>query len=195
MPARPARPARPSSDRILAAAERVFARQGYGETSLRQLMGAARISTTAFYARFDSKEAVLAAIVERLIGELQAGAAAALAGVKSPAEAVERGIDAMVATLSGRGPVVALALTEAASSEAVRVALAGAYRGLAGLIAGQLRGPTAEREAMAWAFVGALQIQVQRWAVFGELDERALGSTLRAVARTLLPAVTAGRSR
>ncbi len=61
------RTARPSSDRILGAAEKVFARQGYGETSLRQLMAAARVSTTAFYARFDSKEAVLVALVDRLI--------------------------------------------------------------------------------------------------------------------------------
>ena len=40
---------------ILAAAEALFATTGYGEVSLRQLMAAAGVSTTAFYARFDSK--------------------------------------------------------------------------------------------------------------------------------------------
>ena len=186
---------RPSSDRILAAAERVFARHGYGETSLRQLMGAARISTTAFYARFDSKEAVLVALVERLLEDLQRAAAAALAAARDPADGVERGLGALLTTLTGQRRVVALALTEAASSERVRTALAGSYRGLVRILAAQLRVPAGEREAMAWAFVGALQIQVQRWAVFEELDEDGLARAVRAVARTLLPAVTAGRGR
>ena len=47
MPAAARRTARPSVDRILESAEDVFAKLGYGEVSLRQLMAAAGVSTTA----------------------------------------------------------------------------------------------------------------------------------------------------
>jgi len=43
---------KPSAERILAAAEALFAKHGYAEVSLRQLIAGARLSTTAFYARF-----------------------------------------------------------------------------------------------------------------------------------------------
>lgn len=193
MAQRLARPQRPSSDRILGAAEKVFAKHGYGETSLRQVMAAARVSTTAFYARFDSKEAVLVALVDRLLGGMQAQAAHALSEVKSPAEGVERGVDVLLAGISGHRRVVSLAMTETGSSQAVRTTMARAYRGLATLIASTLGGSREEREALAWAFVGALQIQVQRWAVFEEIDDAALGDALRVVARTLVPAVARRR--
>src|SRR5687767_6208897 len=61
---------KPSADGILDAAEKIFAAQGYGETSLRDLMAAAGVSTTAFYARFDSKEAVLDELIRRMVESL-----------------------------------------------------------------------------------------------------------------------------
>ena len=54
-----ARKPRPSSDGILASAEATFAEHGYGDTSLRQLMAKAGVSTTAFYSRFAGKEVTL----------------------------------------------------------------------------------------------------------------------------------------
>ena len=69
---------KPSVDRILDAAESVLATQPYSEISLRTLMAAAQISTTAFYARFDSKEAVVAALTARLFTDLYRGAPGAL---------------------------------------------------------------------------------------------------------------------
>jgi AcrR family transcriptional regulator len=195
-----ARPLRLSADQILSAAERVFSRRGYADTSLRQLMAAARVSTTAFYARFDSKEAVLVALVERLLGELHGAVGGVLAQVKSREEGVERGADAVVATLAGHQRLVALILGEGLASPAVRRGLAGAYRALADLLAAQLAGashaagaPLGDPGSLAWAFVGAVQIQVARWAVFEEIDRDQLSSAMRQVAQTLLPAV-AGRS-
>ena len=186
------RAARPSTDRILSAAEKVFARQGYGETSLRQLMAAARVSTTAFYARFDSKEAVLVALVDRLIADIQRQAVRAFAAVRSPDEGVDRGVDVLVTSIADHRRVLGLALGEAGSSAPVRATMARAYRALVMLMSAQLGGG-ADREALAWAYVGALQLQVQRWAVFEELDDEALGEALRGVGRALLPSVTHGR--
>jgi AcrR family transcriptional regulator len=199
------RPLRLSADQILVAAERVFARRGYGETSLRQLMAAARVSTTAFYARFPSKEAVLVALVDRLLGELHQAVAATLVQVKSREEAVDRGSDTVVATLAGHERLVALILGEGLASPGVRSGLARAYRALADLLAAQLAGVSQaagldidDPGALAWAFVGAVQIQVARWAVFQEIDRDQLSLAMRQVAHTLLPAIAghaAGRRR
>jgi AcrR family transcriptional regulator len=195
-----ARPLRLSADQILSAAERVFARRGYGETSLRQLMAAARVSTTAFYARFPSKEAVLIALAERTLGELHRAVGAVMVQAKTRREAVERGADAVVSTLAGHERLVALILGEGLSSAGVRRGLARAYRALADLLAAQLEGasraagaPLGDPGSLGWAFVGAVQIQVARWAVFQEIDAEQLSAAMRQVAHTLLPAVS-GRS-
>ena len=196
-----ARPVRLSADQILVAAERVFARRGYGETSLRQLMAAARMSTTAFYARFASKEAVLVALADRLLDELHRAVGAVLVDARSRDEAALRGADALVATLAGHERLVALLLGEGMSSPDVRRGLARAYRALADLVTGQLAGSQAavgDAGSLAWAFVGAVQIQVARWAVFREIDVDQLSAAMRQVAHTLLPAVSdraGGRQR
>jgi AcrR family transcriptional regulator len=186
---------RPSSDRILGAAEKVFARHGYGGTSLRQLMAAARVSTTAFYARFDSKEAVLVALVDRLIADIQRQAVRALSQVRSPDEGVERGVEVLMAAIVEHRRVLALALGEAGSSAPVQGSMARAYRALVALLSSQLAStPSAERDALAWVYVGALHMQVLRWAVFEELDDVELRASLLAVGRALLPAVARGRA-
>ena len=185
------RTARPSTDRILGAAEKVFARQGYGETSLRQLMAAARVSTTAFYARFDSKEAVLVALVDRVIGDIQRQALRAFAAVKSPEEGVETGVDVLLTVIADHKRVLGLALGEAGSSAPLRATMSRAYRALVSLMTLQLGG--AGREALAWAFVGAVHLQVVRWAVFEEIDHEELRAALRDVGRALVPAISRGR--
>jgi AcrR family transcriptional regulator len=191
---------KPSADRILEAAETVFDQHGYGETSLRMLMSAAGVSTTAFYARFHSKEDVLAALVSRFITELTEQAVAALEEVGSLEEGFDRGVDVLVDVLSRHRVVAALALTEAAGNPNVRARLAQAYADLVELLAARIRGLAkrgpargSDPTALAWALVGALQMQVMRWAVFGELDERKLDKALRGTARTLIPALVAAR--
>ncbi len=196
-----ARPALFTPEEILDAAERVFIRQGYGETSLRQLMAAAEVSTTAFYARFDSKEAVLVALVDRLLGSLFRAEAEALAAVRSMEEGVERGAEVMAETLGPHRRLVAIALTEALSSAEVKKTMQRAYAGLVKLLAAQLEAAARGRDitlpdpqTLSWAFVGALQFQVLRWSVFEEVGKNELAAALRGVARTMMPAV-AGRAR
>jgi AcrR family transcriptional regulator len=191
-----ARPALFTPEEILDAAERVFIRQGYGETSLRQLMAAAEVSTTAFYARFDSKEAVLIALVERLLGGLFRAEAEALSKVRNMDEGIERGVEVMAETLGPHRRLVAIVLTEALSSNEVRKSVQRAYAGLVKLLNAQLEAAARAREvtlpdplALSWAFVGALHIQVLRWAVFEEVGKNDLAPALRGVARTMMPAV------
>jgi AcrR family transcriptional regulator len=186
-----ARPRSVSPDKILTAAEKVFAQQGYGETSLRQLIAAASISTTAFYARFKSKEALLIALVSRVMGELFEAGREALAHVDGVEQGIERGGDALVATLLPHRTVVALALTEGAAIPAVRDALSNAYAMLAKLLAAHIAVLPAQidcedPQARAWTLVGALQFQICRWAVFGQLDDEELPEAVAGSARSLL---------
>jgi AcrR family transcriptional regulator len=182
---------RPTGDRILAKAAEVFARRGYGDTSLRELMAAAGVSTTAFYVRFASKEEVLDALVQQLLADLHGAAAATIAAGGGLDEGFTRGVKAMTEVLVRHRVAVRLALTEASCSARSRETLAQAYEGLAKLLGARLaqlsRTSSREGDAAGWALVGALAMQVQRWAVFGQLDDRALARALSAAARVLMP--------
>src|SRR4029079_12005758 len=92
-----------------------------------------------------------------------------------------------------RGTVRVL-LTEASRVPGPRAVLRDAYAGLAMLLSQQLqraaRKGTVEvpdAEALAWAIVGALSMQLTRWAVFEELDDEGLVRALRTTAGALLP--------
>jgi AcrR family transcriptional regulator len=188
---------KPSSDRILQAAERVFIKNGYGESSLRQVMARSRISTTAFYARFDSKESVLRELVIRLIEELTTRARAELAEAKGLDDGFTRGVNVLVEVLGPKRGLVRLGLTEAAASDVVNQSVGEAYRSLARLLSSQIeglvsRGRVAELDvdAVAWSLVGAVNIHVQRWAVWEEIETEELASTLLRVASALVPVLT-----
>ncbi|MCC6624763.1 MAG: TetR/AcrR family transcriptional regulator [Deltaproteobacteria bacterium] len=59
--------------RILEAAREVFARHGFHETALPDLLEAANVARGTFYLHFDSKEAAFAALLEQFLGRLGAG--------------------------------------------------------------------------------------------------------------------------
>jgi len=188
------RAAKPSSDRILEASELVFAEHGYGEASLRQLMAAAGVSTTAFYARFDSKEAVMAALTARLFGELYAAAPSVLDQARDLESGIDRGVDLLCDRFAPRKALVRMILSEAGSAPAAVAARRRAYGLLAAFLAARIsalverkRITVADPGALAWALVGALEIQIVRWAVWNEIDLPTLRAQLRAVARAILP--------
>ncbi len=194
MPAPARRTAKPSADRILEAAEQAFARHGYAEISLRQLMAAARVSTTAFYARFDSKEAVLAALTTRLFTELYDDARAHLPPVRDLASGIDRGVDLLCDRFGPRKALVRLILSEAGGSETALRARRQAYELLAGFLVHRFAALVARKrvaipdpQALAWALIGALEIQFVRWALWDDLDLPALRAALRAAARAVLP--------
>src|SRR5689334_21736038 len=109
----PRRRLRPSADRILAAAEALFAARGYAAVSLRQLIAASGMSTTAFYARFDSKAAVLDTLTAGLFADLHAEAAETLRHVSGLDEGIERGVELLCDKLTARRALVRLIISEA----------------------------------------------------------------------------------
>jgi AcrR family transcriptional regulator len=189
---------KPSADRILAAAETLFAHKGYSGVSLRQLIAASGISTTAFYARFDSKSAVLSTLTEKLFAELHLEAAVTFRNVRGFEEGVDRGIDLLLAQFGPRKALVRLVLSESepsrTGSESIGSTRRKSYAMLVAFLASRFRA-LAERgrieaphpEALAWALVGALDIQIVRWAVWDEIDLGELRVQLRATTRAILP--------
>ena len=85
---------------ILAAARRLFERQGYRATTMRQVVAAAGTSTGNLYFYFLDKEALLRAVVDQAVGEIEQAIDAAVAdrppGPDSLALAVYAGVVAAV---------------------------------------------------------------------------------------------------
>ena len=192
MPVR--RTQKPSADRILEAAEEVFAEHGYAEVSLRQLMSAAGVSTTAFYARFDSKEAVMAALTTRLFSELYAEAPRVLDRARDLERGIVLGVDLLCDRFAPRRALVRMILAETGASKAAVDARRRAYSLLAAFLAARFRALSEKKrievpdpDALSWALVGALEIQVTRWAVWNEIDLATLRAQLVAAARAILP--------
>ena len=190
----PRRALKPSADRILAAAEQLFASNGYGDVSLRQLIAAAGVSTTAFYARFDSVDAVLSALSDRLFASLRDEAAEVLPKTRNLAEGIDAGIEILCNQFAARKPLVRLVIAETGSVAPMAAARQKSYALLVGLLAHYLRALADRKriecpdpDATAWALVGALEMQVVRWAVWDEVDLDALRSNLIGVARAVLP--------
>jgi AcrR family transcriptional regulator len=186
----PVRRSKPSADRILEAAEHVFEKYGYGETSLRQLMAGAGVSTTAFYARFDSKEAVMAALVTRLFGELYEAAPSVLDPTRDLETGIDRGVELLCEQFAPRKALVRMILSEAGSATVAVEARRKAYGVLVAFLAMRVsqfkRKRFSDPTALAWALVGALEIQVVRWAVWNEIEVTELRDQLRASARAVL---------
>jgi len=178
----PKRATRPSADRILGAAEQVFATHNYADVSLRQLIAAAGVSTTAFYARFDSKSAVLDTLAERLFAELHAEARTALRDAKDLEDGIARGIALLCAKFGPRKPLVRMILSEVGAHQVRQRS----YALLAAFLAHRLKA-FRDPAALAWAIIGALEIQITRWAVWDELDLDELRAQLVATARAILP--------
>lgn len=185
---------KPSSDGILEAAEIAFARHGYMAISLRQLIAASKVSTTAFYARFESKEAVLAALTTRLFRDLHADAPGVLDQVRDLETGIDHGVELLCERFAPRKALVRLILAEAGSSQAAVKARRDAYGMLAAflamrftLLADKKRISVVDPTALAWALIGALEIQVVRWAVWEQIEVDELRAQLRLAARAILP--------
>lgn len=192
---------KPTADGILQAAERVFAEQGYGATSLRELMTAAKVSTTAFYARFESKEAVLDALIRGLVESLSTTVLEAAARARDVGEGLGVGTEVLVESLLPHKNLVRLFFTEATTSPASKEVVRSLHAQLAALLGARLvklrdKGAldTLDPHALGWALLGAMEMQMIRWAVLGDLADPALGPALRGAALAVLPGAATARS-
>jgi AcrR family transcriptional regulator len=193
MPVAKPSPWKPSTDRILDAAEKSFAKHGYDGVPLRQLIADAKISTTAFYARFASKEDVLASLTWRWFASLHEGAPAAIAASRDLETGIDAGIDFLCEQLGERKPLVRLILTELGASASAIETRQRAYELMHAFLASRFTSLVKSRKlrtedpsALAWALIGALEMQVMRWAVWKAIELPALREQLRVTARVIL---------
>jgi AcrR family transcriptional regulator len=77
-------------DEILRAATELFASEGYGRVTTRELAKRAGLSQTGLYIYFRTKEEILAAICDRTHDAMTAAFEAALADAKSPKQALSK---------------------------------------------------------------------------------------------------------
>jgi AcrR family transcriptional regulator len=85
-----------TKDRLLDAAERLFAEHGFGATSLRQITAAARVNLASVHYHFGSKESLLAAVFQRRIGCLNERRLVALTEIEGEANGGRPDLEAVV---------------------------------------------------------------------------------------------------
>jgi AcrR family transcriptional regulator len=85
-----------SRDAILDAAERLFARQGYASTTIKQIGAEAGVNSALLYYYFDDKETLYREMLRRLVQTFVNQGAAVLVDIASPEHAVRRLIDFQV---------------------------------------------------------------------------------------------------
>ncbi|HEX3511208.1 MAG TPA: TetR/AcrR family transcriptional regulator [Solirubrobacteraceae bacterium] len=121
--ARGRRPARVSGDEreraILATAERLLGERSLHEISVDDLARGAGISRPTFYFYFASKEAVLLALMDRLVAEARSGIELGMLA-RDPRGVVRRGIASVHDTFREHRPVALASIDVRAKSPAVR---------------------------------------------------------------------------
>jgi len=99
-------------ERLMEAAALLFARQGFAKTSVEEVASAASVSKGLVYVHFESKEALLAAVLERAVaGWTAATRDGAAAGAPSPAGVIAGGVRASVDYLT-ENPILMEALSQ-----------------------------------------------------------------------------------
>lgn len=78
----------------LDAAARLFRKQGFAATTVRQIAQAAKMLPGSLHYRYPSKEALLLALMERAIERSMAAVREAIAGESDPLERIRRGLRA-----------------------------------------------------------------------------------------------------
>jgi AcrR family transcriptional regulator len=112
----PERALSPSSrEKILETAELLFARQGYAGLGMRELAIQVGLGKSSLFHHFASKAALWIAVLERVLGQIDARLETALSADGSGAERLERSVDALVDALAEsppRAPLLLRALFE-----------------------------------------------------------------------------------
>jgi len=164
-PASPSRRSEERHERLLASALALFAGQGFHETSVDQIVAAARTSKSAFYASFAAKEDCFRVLLAQEGGQLLAAAqdAAGRSG-GDHRDSIASGIRGFVEACFRRAPVARLLLVEsvglAAEIEIVRAQLHAAFAALveADVRRGRAQGDFHRVDSQVWAraVVGAV---------------------------------------
>jgi AcrR family transcriptional regulator len=188
---------RPPRERLLAAAEQLFGERSYRRTSVAQICTEAGIATGSFYAHFDSKAAIFAAVLRQINADLRAAMREALMEAGPGQRAKERAAFRAYFDLMSQRPWIYRIVREA---EFVAPGEFRAYyerlaRGYArGVRMAQLQGdidPRFDPEVLAYAYIGLGNFVGMRWAEWtagGRVPDDVLDDLLVLLASGMPPA-------
>ena len=187
---------RPPAERLLAAAEQLFAERSYQRTSVAGICARAGIATGSFYAHYRSKADIFAAVVRSINAELRSAMGAALATAPDNQRSRERAAFRAFFDMLSERPWIDRIVRE---SEFVDPALFREYyerlaRGYArGVRQAQLVGEVDARydpEVIAYMYTGIGNFIGMRWADWtagGQVPADVLDDMLEVLARGLPP--------
>jgi len=165
-------------EKILDAAESVFAEKGYHDAAMDAIARNARASKGALYFHFPSKEALFFSLIDRLAAHLEREVDRSLAAERGAVAKIEAALSAVLKTLSKRRRLAKLLLYQGyglgARFEQKRLRV---YDRFASLVQRYLEEaveegaiPPLNAQITAYAWLGALNELVSRWLFTGAPD-------------------------
>jgi AcrR family transcriptional regulator len=140
-------PDAPTQDLILDAAERLFARQGFTATTIKQIGKEAAVNPALLYYYYDSKETLYRAMLQRILGQLLARGTDAIERASTHTDRIRAFVRAQVALLADHPHFPRLLVRELVDHQAAHAEVAitrtaaGAFKRLCEVIqAGQKDG-------------------------------------------------------
>jgi TetR/AcrR family transcriptional regulator len=137
----------PTQDLILDAAERLFARQGFTATTIKQIGKEAAVNPALLYYYYDNKETLYRAMLQRILGQLLARGTDAIERASTHTERIRAFVRAQARLLAEHPHFPQLLVRElvdhqaAHAEQAITNTAAGAFKRLCGVIeAGQKDG-------------------------------------------------------
>jgi TetR/AcrR family transcriptional regulator, fatty acid metabolism regulator protein len=181
--------------RLLDAAERVFAEKGYHGTVVDDIIRASDSSKGGFYFHFLNKQAIFLALVDKLVPKLAAAIDRAIAGETDPVAQLDAALRTVLETFGRHRQLSKILLIEAVGlGHGFDEKLMHTRGRFAGMIQAHLdravaAGAIAPQDTtlISWAWFGAINEIVVRWLAMGEPER--LEDTLPALRLLLLRSV------
>jgi AcrR family transcriptional regulator len=186
----------PPRERLLSSAEHLFGEASYYRTTVAEICARAGMATGSFYAHFDSKADIFAAVIRRINSDLRAALSAALAGAEHNQRARERACFRAYFDLTSKRPWIYRIVREAEfvappEFRAYYERLAHGYA--EGARTAQAEGDIDRRfdpEVIAYLYTGLGNFIGMRWAEWtggGRVPDEVLDDILRLFAVGLPP--------
>lgn len=165
-------------ERILEAAEKLFAEKGFHETAMDEIVQAARVSKGGVYFHFPSKEDLFFALLDKLANALQRDVQQEIARRSGAVNKIQGALEVVLRTLSGKRRLAQILLRQGyglgPAFERKRLEI---YSRFAKLIQENLDQavtegsiPPIHTEITAYAWLGAINELVLRWIYTGKPD-------------------------
>jgi TetR/AcrR family fatty acid metabolism transcriptional regulator len=165
-------------ERILEAAEKLFAEKGFHETAMNEIVRAAKVSKGGVYFHFPSKEELFFALLDKLADALQREVQREIARRRGAVAKIQGALEVVLRTLTSQRYLAQIILRQGhglgPSFERKRLEI---YSRFARLIKENLDEALAEgsippinTEITAYAWLGAINELVLRWIYTGQPD-------------------------